>query len=116
MKSVRERYEIFSSSFFSFLCEIHLYSRILNNTGGLILFFSFFLLLYWGGLNFILKQKKKELLPFLTEGVDDEDEVLLAMASSLGKLVTQVGGGIHAHNILPPLEELLSVGMYFFIN
>ena len=56
------------------------------------------------------------MLPFLTEGVDDEDEVLLAMASSLGKLVTQVGGGIHAHNILPPLEELLSVGMYFFIN
>lgn len=55
------------------------------------------------------ERTREELLPFLTEGVDDEDEVLLAMASSLGKLVQQVGGGSHAHTILPPLEELLSV-------
>lgn len=52
----------------------------------------------------------QELLPFLTDGVDDEDEVLLAMAISLGKLVTHAGGPAHAHCLLPPLELLLTVG------
>lgn len=52
----------------------------------------------------------QELLPFLTDGIDDEDEVLLAMASSLGKLVKYVGGPLHAHCLLPPLELLLTVG------
>jgi serine/threonine-protein phosphatase 2A regulatory subunit A len=42
--------------------------------------------------------------------VDDEDEVLLALATSLGKLVEHVGGGSYAHNLLPPLEFLLTVG------
>eukprot|EP00980_Cylindrotheca_fusiformis_P000612 scaffold154_cov129-Cylindrotheca_fusiformis.AAC.29 len=55
------------------------------------------------------ERTRDELLPFLTEGVDDEDEVLLAMANSLGKMVEHVGGGMHAHNLLPPLELLLSV-------
>ena len=55
---------------------------------------------------------EQELLPFLTDGVDDEDEVLLAMATSLGKLIEHVGGPIHAHNLLPPLELLLTVGMF----
>ena len=53
---------------------------------------------------------EKELLPFLTDGVDDEDEVLLAMATGLGKLVKHVGGSNHAHCLLPPLELLLTVG------
>lgn len=48
----------------------------------------------------------------MTDGVDDEDEVLLALASSLGKLVSHVGGGSYAHNLLPPLELLLTVGRY----
>lgn len=52
-------------------------------------------------------------MPFLTEGVDDEDEVLLAVASSLGKLVQHVGGGSQAHSLLPPLESLLTVGTWF---
>jgi serine/threonine-protein phosphatase 2A regulatory subunit A len=51
----------------------------------------------------------QELLPFLTEGVDDEDEVLLALATSLGKMIGQVGGESHAHTLLPPLELLLMV-------
>ena len=55
---------------------------------------------------------EQELLPFLTDGVDDEDEVLLAMATSLGKLIEHVGGPIHAHNLLPPLELLLTVGTF----
>lgn len=45
----------------------------------------------------------------MTDGVDDEDEVLLALASSLGKMLEQVGGAMHAHNLLPPLELLLTV-------
>jgi len=46
----------------------------------------------------------------LADGVDDEDEVLLALASSLGKMVEHVGGSSHAHRLLPPLELLLTVG------
>jgi hypothetical protein len=30
---------------------------------------------------------QQELLPFLTDGMDDEDEVLLAVATSLGRMV-----------------------------
>ena len=51
----------------------------------------------------------QELLPFVTDGTDDEDEVLLALANSLGKLIPLVGGGSHAHTLLPPLELLLTV-------
>jgi serine/threonine-protein phosphatase 2A regulatory subunit A len=51
----------------------------------------------------------QELLPFLTDLVDDEDEVLLAMAGSLGRLVEHVGGPMHAHVLLRPLELLLTV-------
>lgn len=54
----------------------------------------------------------QELLPFLADGVDDEDEVLLAMATSLGKLVKHVGGPEYAHCLLVPLELLLTVGEY----
>jgi hypothetical protein len=56
------------------------------------------------------ERTRDELLPFITDGVDDEDEVLLAIASSLGKLVDHVGGPLHAHTLLPPLELLLTVG------
>ncbi|KAL3912526.1 MAG: hypothetical protein SGILL_006846 [Bacillariaceae sp.] len=55
------------------------------------------------------QRTRDELLPFLADGVDDEDEVLLALANSLGKMVPQVGGPSHAHTLLPPLEQLLTV-------
>jgi len=45
----------------------------------------------------------------LTDGVDDEDEVLLALANSLGKMIPLVGGGSHAQSLLPPIELLLTV-------
>jgi serine/threonine-protein phosphatase 2A regulatory subunit A len=51
----------------------------------------------------------QELLPFLTDSVDDEDEVLVAIASSLSKLVEHVGGPAHAQALLQPLESLLTV-------
>lgn len=56
------------------------------------------------------ERTRDELLPFITDGVDDEDEVLVAIASSLGKLLHHVGGPAHAHTLLPPLELLLTVG------
>ena len=52
----------------------------------------------------------------MTDGVDDEDEVLLAMASSLGNMSEQVGGAEYAHDLLPPLELLLTVGKNFSWN
>ncbi len=43
------------------------------------------------------------------ESIDDEDEVLLALAEELGNFVEFVGGGVHAHLLLPPLETLAAV-------
>ena len=61
---------------------------------------------------YLTSSRSQELLPFLTDGVDDEDEVLVAIASSLGKLIDHVGGPSHAQALLPPLELLLTVGEY----
>jgi len=52
---------------------------------------------------------REELLPFLMDGVDDEDEVLAAIALSLGKLMPYVGGPKHIFALLAPLEMLLAV-------
>lgn len=52
---------------------------------------------------------RKELIPFLSENNDDDDEVLLAMADELGSLVPYVGGIDYAHVLLPPLETLCTV-------
>jgi len=55
------------------------------------------------------ERTKEELIPFLTDGSDDDDEVLAIVAASLGRLVPLVGGAEHAHTLLPPLELLLTV-------
>ena len=52
---------------------------------------------------------KQELLPFLTDGMDDEDEVLAAIASNLRHLIPHVGGPSSAAVLLSPLELLLTV-------
>lgn len=52
---------------------------------------------------------RRELIPFLTDNSDDEDEVLLAMAEELGSFVSLVGGPLHSATLLPPLEALSSV-------
>lgn len=41
--------------------------------------------------------------------LDDEDEVLLAIATELGKFTPMVGGAKYAFSIIPPLEELAKV-------
>lgn len=52
---------------------------------------------------------RRELIPFLSENNDDDDEVLLAMADELGGFIPHVGGVDHAHVLLPPLETLCTV-------
>ncbi|KAI9363418.1 armadillo-type protein [Zopfochytrium polystomum] len=52
---------------------------------------------------------RDELIPFLDESIDDEDEVLLALAEELGGFVDYVGGPQHAHLLLGPLETLAAV-------
>lgn len=55
------------------------------------------------------ERTRRELIPFLLENTDDEDEVLLVVAEELGKFVPLVGGPQHAHFLLTPLESLASV-------
>jgi serine/threonine-protein phosphatase 2A regulatory subunit A len=56
------------------------------------------------------QRAREELIPFLQESLDDEDEVLLAIAEELGKNMDEyIGGGEWAHLLLPPLEALAAV-------
>lgn len=55
------------------------------------------------------ERTRKELVPFLTDSQDDEDEVLQAIAEELGDFVPYVGGPAHAHTLLPPLEAIGTV-------
>ena len=41
--------------------------------------------------------------------MEDEDEVLLALAEELGKLIDHVGGKENAHVLLVPLETLCAM-------
>jgi len=56
------------------------------------------------------ERTRTELVPYLTnECVDDEDEVLLALADELGKFSEYVGGPEEAKVLLAPLEALAAV-------
>lgn len=52
------------------------------------------------------ERTREELIPFIVDSTDDEDEVLLAMAESVGQLIDHVGGPDHIHQLLAPLEAL----------
>lgn len=56
-----------------------------------------------------VERTRSELIPFLTDSMCDEDEVLLALAEQLGKFIPLVGGQEWAHCLLPPLEGLACV-------
>lgn len=43
------------------------------------------------------------------ESIDDEDEILLAVAEELANFSEYVGGPEYAHYLLSPLENLASV-------
>lgn len=55
------------------------------------------------------ERTRRELIPFVSESSDDEDEVLLALAEELGRFIPYVGGPEHGHILLSPLESLCSV-------
>ncbi|KAJ1989000.1 protein phosphatase 2A structural subunit [Dimargaris cristalligena] len=55
------------------------------------------------------ERTRSELIPFLDESAEDEDEILLAIAEELGNFVDYVGGPEHATVLLHPLENLASV-------
>lgn len=53
---------------------------------------------------------REELIPFLQDSCDDEDEVLLALAEELGRGFDEyIGGPQYAHLLLGPLETLSTV-------
>ncbi|CAG7847076.1 Protein phosphatase PP2A regulatory subunit A AltName: Full=Protein phosphatase 2A 65 kDa regulatory subunit; Short=PR65 [Serendipita indica DSM 11827] len=53
---------------------------------------------------------REDLIPFLQDNLDDEDEVLLALAEELGKGFDEyIGGPEHAHLLLAPLASLAEV-------
>ncbi|XP_019561731.1 serine/threonine-protein phosphatase PP2A 65 kDa regulatory subunit [Aedes albopictus] len=55
------------------------------------------------------ERTRTELIPFLTETIYDEDEVLLALAEQLGNFTALVGGPDYAMYLIPPLESLATV-------
>ncbi|KKA26041.1 hypothetical protein TD95_000342 [Thielaviopsis punctulata] len=55
------------------------------------------------------ERTREELIPFLDESVEDEDEVLVALSEELGSFVEYVGGPEWAHVLLSPLENLASI-------
>lgn len=52
---------------------------------------------------------REELVPFLNDSLEDEDELLLVMAEELGKFESLVGGEEYLHILLVPLEALATV-------
>uniref|UniRef100_A0A672SDK8 Serine/threonine-protein phosphatase 2A 65 kDa regulatory subunit A beta isoform-like n=1 Tax=Sinocyclocheilus grahami TaxID=75366 RepID=A0A672SDK8_SINGR len=56
-----------------------------------------------------VERTRTELLPFLTDTIYDEDEVLLALAEQLGSFTVLVGGPEFVNCLLPPLESLATV-------
>ena len=54
------------------------------------------------------KRTREELIPFLCDCVDDDDELLLAMIAQLPALTTQMGGDGFAHHFFPLLQLLCS--------
>ncbi|KAK9236547.1 armadillo-type protein [Lipomyces kononenkoae] len=55
------------------------------------------------------ERTRSELIPFLEESLDDEDEVLTVLAEQLGNFVPYIGGSQYAHVLLPPLESFAGV-------
>lgn len=55
------------------------------------------------------ERTRDELIPFLTESIDDDDEVLQVIAEKLGELSTLVGGEEYVYYLLNPLESLAKV-------
>ncbi|KAK0753184.1 armadillo-type protein [Schizothecium vesticola] len=55
------------------------------------------------------ERTRVELIPFLDESVEDEDEVLVALSEELGTFIEYVGGPAWGHVLLSPLENLAAI-------
>lgn len=55
------------------------------------------------------QRTREELIPFLDDSVEDEDEVLTALAEELGNFVEYVGGPEYGHVLLRPLDNLAAI-------
>uniref|UniRef100_A0A7S2WVY8 Phosphatase PP2A regulatory subunit A/Splicing factor 3B subunit 1-like HEAT repeat domain-containing protein n=1 Tax=Rhizochromulina marina TaxID=1034831 RepID=A0A7S2WVY8_9STRA len=55
------------------------------------------------------ERSRDELIPFLVESVDDEDEVVMEIGKELANMIPLVGGAEHAHLLLEPLRRLALV-------
>mmetsp|Transcript_22659 Transcript_22659/g.19673 ORF Transcript_22659/g.19673 Transcript_22659/m.19673 type:complete len:127 (+) Transcript_22659:29-409(+) len=52
------------------------------------------------------ERTRSELLPFVNELLDDEDDILLQLADSLGSLTDYLGGHQFSYLLLNPLEKI----------
>lgn len=52
------------------------------------------------------ERTKSELLPFLTDYLDESDDVLRVFANALATMIAEVGGIAHVQSLLQPLELL----------
>ncbi len=52
------------------------------------------------------ERTREELIPFVSESTDDDNEVLVVAAEELGKMVNLLGGNEYAYLLLEPLEAL----------
>ncbi|KAI9917812.1 hypothetical protein PsorP6_013078 [Peronosclerospora sorghi] len=55
------------------------------------------------------ERTRSDLIPFLRQATEDEDEVLVALAEELGGFVDLVGGAEYASTLVEPLEVLAGV-------
>ncbi|KAI6779558.1 Protein phosphatase PP2A regulatory subunit A-like protein [Emericellopsis cladophorae] len=55
------------------------------------------------------ERTRDELIPFLDESVEDEDEVLVALSEELGNFMEYLGGSEWGHVLLSPLENLAAI-------
>lgn len=56
-----------------------------------------------------MTRTRTELVPFLTDTIYDEDEVLLALAEQLATFTPLIGGPEYVNILIPPLESLATV-------
>jgi serine/threonine-protein phosphatase 2A regulatory subunit A len=55
------------------------------------------------------ERTRSELLPYVLELMDDDDEVLVVLAETLSTMLDYAGGPQHAEHVLRPLEKLCTI-------
>ena len=55
------------------------------------------------------ERTRNELLPYILELLEDDEEVLLALSESIGNLLDYVGGPAQAEHLLRVLERLAGI-------